>query len=638
MEILLNEIIAGIPVPKQMSQTMNKQDDLMPISLMICRMIGGKESGKLLRVLFDSGGTKTMIHERILPQGAEIRTDSQNRMCNTVAGQFNANKTVVVEDFILPEFDRSKRVLGGTFTVFNIPNCAHDVILGRDMLQALGFTINFENPNPNVKWLDNTVLMKKPQHFRSSTNTAMALDANYLDYLDDADDAFILDAKYEATSAKEVADAQKHLSQDQKDKLESALANTTELFDGKLGLYKAEEIHLEIEPNAVPVHSRAYSVPKSHKAAFRREMDHLLEIGVLSKAGPTEWGSPTFIIPKKDGRVRWISDLRELNKVLKRKVYPLPLIDELVSRRSGYKYFTKIDLTMMYYSFVLDEASRKLCTIVTPYGKFHYNRLAMGLKPAPDFAQYYIAKTLEGLDVECYIDDVGIFSNSYEEHMKLVATVVQRLQTAGFKINPLKCEWAVQETDFLGHWLTPTGVKPWKKKIDAVLKMSEPKNLTQLRSFLGAATYYRHIWQRRSHLLRPLTSLTGKGIWEWTDECQKAFDEMKAVMASDILMAFPNPNKPFALYTDASDYQMGAVIMQEGKPVAYWSKKLNPAQQNYSVMEKEMLSIVHCLREYRSMLYGTNLTVYTDHKNLTFRTSNTQRVCRWRLFLDEFSP
>ena len=213
-------------------------------------------------------------------------------------------------------------------------------------------------------------------------------------------------------------------------------------------------------------------------------MDHILEIGVLSKAGPTE-----FINPKKDGRIRWRSDIRELDKVLKRKVYPLPLIDELVSCHSGYKHFSKLDLTMMYYSFVLDKKSRKLCTIVTPYGKFHYNHLATELKPAPDFAQYFISKTLEDLDVECYIDDVGSFSNSHEDHMKLITTVVQRLQATGFKINTLKCEWAVQETDFLGHWLTPTRIKQLKKKIDAVLKMSEPKKLTQLRSFLGAVTF-----------------------------------------------------------------------------------------------------------------------------------------------------
>jgi hypothetical protein len=159
---------------------------------------------------------------------------------------------------------------------------------------------------------------------------------------------------------------------------------------------------LEIEPSAKPVHTRAYAIPKSNKEAFKREMDHLLETGVLSKAGPTE-----FIIPKKDGRIRWRSDVRELDKVLKRKVYPLPLIDELVSCHSGYKHFSKLDLTMMYYSFVLDNERRKLCTIVTSYGKFHYNRLATELKPAPDFAQYYISKTLEDLDVECYIDDVG---------------------------------------------------------------------------------------------------------------------------------------------------------------------------------------------------------------------------------------
>ena len=496
-QFLLNDSIIRMPTPKQTventAESMKKKE-LVPISLVLFKKIGGQESGKPLRVLFDSGGGKTMLHSRALPKDATVKVDAKAKPCTTVSGTYNANRSVKLRDGIFPEFDKHRRIYGITATVFDEPTCPYDIIVGRDLLNDLGIVIDFTNHH--VKWMENFIFMKPRTHFQHHTNFTSIFSDGVYDVLDDLDDAFILDAKYEATSAKEVAEAQHHLTPEQRSQLEQTLANTTELFDGKLGHYKAEKIHLDLVDNAQPVHQKAYSVPTKLEPAFRKELDHLQEIGVLERAKTSLWASPTFVIPKKDGRIRWISDLRELNKNLQRKVYPLPLIEDIVRRRKGYKYFTKLDLTMMYYSFEMDDESADLCTIVTPYGKFKYRRMAMGLKPAPDFAQCHIEQVLHGLKrkgVEAYIDDIGIFSSSYEEHMQVIKEVVQRLQTAGFKINPLKCEWCVKETDFLGHWMTPEGIKPWKKKIDAVLKMGKPKTTTQLRSFLGAVTYYRNM-------------------------------------------------------------------------------------------------------------------------------------------------
>ena len=360
--------------------------------------------------------------------------------------------------------------------------------------------------------MNHTVLMKDRNVWNETqTLEQLSLD-NDIDQIDKIFENYILDAKYEKVTAAEVAAAQKHLTEVQRTDLDKALQGFDILFDNKLGLYPHKKINIELFPDSKPYHVRPYSVPMVHEEAFLKELKHLLDIGVLRKCGPTEWACPTFIIPKKDGRIRWISDLRELNKCIKRRQYPLPLIHDIVNRRKGYQYFTKIDLTMFYYNLELDEASKQLCTIVTPYGKYQYCRLAMGLKTAPDESQAIIEGILSDLGVDVYIDDIGIFSNDWDSHTSLIRKVLTRLQDNGLKVNPLKCEWGVKETNFLGHWLTPEGVKPWKKKIDAILQMEQPKNLTQLRSFLGAVTYYRNMWPRRSHLLAPLTQLTGKSV------------------------------------------------------------------------------------------------------------------------------
>ena len=266
----------------------------------------------------------------------------------------------------------------------------------------------------------------------------------------------------------------------------------------------------------------------------------------------------------------------------------------------------------------------------------------MGLKSSPAFAQSKMEQYLADIEeLDVYVDYVRVFTSDWSSHLSALDRTLTKLEESGFTINLLKCEWAIKETDWLSYWLTPSGIKPWSKKVEAIVNMKRPETATKLRSFVGMVTYYREMWPRCAHILAPLTALANlpkQAKIEWTPERVAAFEQMKAVVAEDVLLAYPNHNKPFKIYTDASDYQFGACLMQDGRPVAYYSCKLNAAQRNYTTMEKELLAIVETLKEYRSMLLGANITIYTDHKNLTFDNFNTQRVMRWRCYIEEFLP
>jgi len=613
---------------------------LRSTSVMTVGSIQNTPNKKPLRVLFDTGADVTMANYRILPKGANPKTVPATNITG-VHDSNQHNQQILIEDVGLPEFSPSQRIPGPIrATMFRNDKCQYDLIIGMDLLQVLG--IQIDCATKTVTWQDMRIPFRPSNYFDIASFTLEADDD--LSTVEAAAKAgykssTILHSKYDQVSPHVVAQQQKHLSVRQQEQLANVLKKFDKLFNGKLDKFPGREVHLDLLPDAKPFSCRPYPVPKKHEQVFKDELQRLCDCGVLSRCGASEWLAPTFVIPKKDGRVRWITDFRQLNRMIRRKVYNLPKIQDILNRRSGYTFFSKIDVSMHYYTFELDEESKNLCAICTPFGNYRYNRLPMGVSQSPDIAQEVMEDLFRDLDqTDVYIDDVGVFDDSWEQHLQSLDKVLQILQKHNFTVNPLKCEWGVKETDWLGYWLTPVGLKPWRKKIDAILAIQRPKTSTQLRSFLGAVNFYRDMYPKRSHILAPLTKLSGtKGTIPWSPECQSAFDQMKALLAKEAFLAYPDHNKPFHIYVDASDLQLGAAIFQDNKPVAYYSRKLNAAQRNYTVGEKELLSIVETLKEFRTTLYGCqNIHVYTDHKNNTFANLQTQRVLRWRLFLEDY--
>ena len=199
-------------------------------------------------------------------------------------------------------------------------------------------------------------------------------------------------------------------------------------------------------------------------------------------------------------------------------------------------------------------------------------------------------------------------------------------------MNAEKCRFLLNEIDYLGYIITPEGAKPNPKKIKAIQALERPTTLTEVQRLIGMVQYYRDLWPRRSHILEPFTavSLGKKGAKiKLTAELETVFVQVKATVSQETLLTYPDWNEPFNIHTDASDFQLGAVISQKGQPIAFFIRKLNSAQLNYTTTEKRLLSIVECCKEFRNILFGYPLRVYSDHKNLvhTATISESQREC-----------
>jgi len=227
----------------------------------------------------------------------------------------------------------------------------------------------------------------------------------------------ILDAHYESADIDQIISTCHNLNDTQKQQLKTLLEEFKTLFDGTLGSWKDQQINIELKEGVKPYHARAFPIPKSREETFKKEISRLCQIGVLRKVNHSEWAAPAFVIPKKDGSVRFISDFRELNLRIKRQPYPIPKISDLMLKLEGFQYGTSLDLNMGYYHIELNPISRKLCTIVLPWGKYEYQRLPMGLCNSPDIFQEKMGELMADLEfVRAYIDDLIILTKDTWEN------------------------------------------------------------------------------------------------------------------------------------------------------------------------------------------------------------------------------
>lgn len=585
----------------------------------------------MVKVLLDSGASASLITNTWAKKLKHHPAEQTN--WTTSAGSFTTNQEAIVQ-IILPELHDKKTI---TFNCHIAPSLgAYDIIIGRDILRQLGIILNFNQDT--IDWDDAIIPMKSEE--ATMEESFFVPDSSSLD---EASQRIknILDAKYDAADLNLIVNKCSHLTSFQKKDLFKLLTKYHSLFDGTLGKWKGEPYNIELKPDATPYHARPFPIPKCHEQTLKLEIQRLCDLGVLKKVNRSEWAAPTFIIPKKDGTVRFISDFRQLNQRIKRKPYPIPKIQDLLLKLEGFKYATSLDLNMGYYHISLTPFSKSLCTIVLPHGKYEYQRLPMGLCNSPDIFQERMSTLISDLEYcRAYIDDLLIISKGgWDQHLAHLETILQRLQQKGLKINANKSSFGSHEVEYLGYWISRQGIQPVAKKIQAVLALDVPKTRRELRRFIGMINYYRDMWIRRSDVLAPLTHLVSeKRKWEWTETQQQAFENIKQIISKETLLTYPDFTQPFEIHTDASHTQLGAVISQNNRPIAFYSRKLNPAQTRYTTTERELLAIVETLKEFRNILLGHIVKVYTDHKNLTYANFNTERVMRWRLILEEYGP
>ncbi|XP_060070261.1 uncharacterized protein LOC132550238 [Ylistrum balloti] len=395
-----------------------------------------------------------------------------------------------------------------------------------------------------------------------------------------------------------------------------------------------------------PVRVKPYPIPFNTTEVITAEVDKMLKMGVIEPSS-SPYSAPVVIVKKKDGTNRFCIDFRKLNRVTVFDAEPMPNTEEIFARLAGARYFSKLDLSKGYWQVPLTEKAKPMTAFTTPQGLFQFRVMPFGLVNAPATFSRMMRKLLAGMaHLENFIDDILIYTSTWEEHLDVLKELFSRLREAGLTAKPNKCALAFSSLPCLGHVVGLGRLELEQAKVKAIAEAPTPTSKKQVRSFLGLAGFYRKFIPNFAAISVPLTDLTKKGnpnkvVWEESHDI--AFNTLKKLLTAGPVLKLADMEEDFILRTDASDTGLGAVLLQEDGdqklPVAYASRKLLPRERNYAIVERECLAIVWGIQKFEPYLYGREFVLETDHQPLTYvnrsRTANA-RLMRWALLLQPY--